>query len=278
MLGALTLVISQSDRRYGAEDLTLAQELAQRAALAVENARLYNHAQQATRARDDMLGIVAHDLRNPLGTIIMATELLQEMFADETAPGRKQIEMVRRASARMNRLIQDLLDVRRIESGGLALERRAEYVKPVVADAAEMLRPLAVAATLGLEDIVADDLPPCYIDPARIQQVLSNLVGNAIKFTPKGGCVTIRAQRETEKEVRVAVSDTGPGIPPDQIPHIFGRFWQGKPNDRRGVGLGLAIVKGIVEAHEGRVWVESRPGAGSDFIFTMPVAQASVGG
>jgi signal transduction histidine kinase len=123
-----------------------------------------------------------------------------------------------------------------------------------------------------LEDIVPDDLPPCYVDPARIQQVLSNLVGNAIKFTPKGGCVTIRAQRESEKEVRVAVSDTGPGIPPDQIPHIFGRFWQGKRTDRRGVGLGLAIVKGIVEAHEGRVWVESRLGVGSDFIFTVPIA------
>ena len=278
VLGALTLVISESDRRYGPDDLTLAQELAQRAALAVENARLYIHAQQATQARDDMLSIVAHDLRNPLGTIIMATELLQEMFAEETARGSKQIDMVRRAASRMNRLIQDLLDVRRIESGGLALERRAEYVKPVVADAVEMLRPLARAAALGLEDIVPDDLPPCYVDPARIQQVLSNLVGNAIKFTPKGGCVTIRAQRETEKEVRVAVSDTGPGIPPDQIPHIFGRFWQGQRTDRRGVGLGLAIVKGIVEAHEGRVWVESRLGVGSDFIFTMPVAQPSAGG
>ena len=125
---------------------------------------------------------------------------------------------------------------------------------------------------LVLESVVSEDLPPIHADPARIQQVLSNLVGNAIKFTPQGGRITIRAERGGADEVRIAVRDTGPGMAVEQLPHIFGRYWQGKRSDRRGIGLGLAIVKGIVEAHGGRIWVESHPGAGSEFIFTLPVA------
>jgi signal transduction histidine kinase len=274
ILGALTLVAAESARRYGPDDLALALELARRAALAVENARLFHEAQQATRARDHMLGIVAHDLRNPLSTILLGTEMLLETAqSEERARERGHIEVVRRAAGRMNQLIQDLLDVKRMDSGGLVTDRRAESVAALVADAVELLRPLAVAASLVLESVVPADLPAIHADPARIQQVLSNLVGNAIKFTPQGGRIAIRAERVGTAEVRIAVSDSGPGMTPDQLPHIFGRFWQGERSDRRGIGLGLAIVKGIVEAHGGRVWVESRPGAGSEFIFTVPVAE-----
>jgi signal transduction histidine kinase len=119
---------------------------------------------------------------------------------------------------------------------------------------------------------VPDDLPPIHADSARIQQVLSNLVGNAIKFTPPGGRITVRAERAGPNEVRVVVSDTGPGIAPEMLPHVFSRFWQGKRSDRRGVGLGLSIAKGIIEAHDGRIWVESRPGEGTKFIFSLPTA------
>jgi signal transduction histidine kinase len=108
-------------------------------------------------------------------------------------------------------------------------------------------------------------------DAARINQVLSNLVGNAVKFTPRDGLITISAE-QVDGEVRFAVIDTGPGIPAEQLPHIFGRFWQAKSSDRRGIGLGLAIAKGIVEAHSGRIWVESSVGLGSTFYFTLPVA------
>ena len=273
VIGVITLVAAESGRRYGADDLALAEELARRAALAVENARLFHEAQQATRARDDMLGIVAHDLRNPLGTILMATQLLLEVLRkDEHPREHKQVGMMRRAADRMNRLIQDLLDVKRIESGGLIIETRPEHAATIVGEAVEMLRPLATDAGLTLESLVPEELPLIQADPARIQQVLSNLVGNAIKFTPSAGRITIRAERGPDSCVRLCVRDTGTGIPPDQIPHIFGRFWQGRRSDSRGVGLGLAIVKGIVEGHGGRIWVESRPGVGSEFIFTVPIA------
>jgi PAS domain S-box-containing protein len=270
ILGALTLVTSESGRQYGPDDLALVEELARRASLAVENARLFHAAEQATRARDEMLGVVAHDLRNPLSTITMVSQMLLETGSSERTTERKQLEIMRRAAERMKRLISDLLDAKRIESGGLTVDPRPEDVATVVGDAVEMLRPLATSSSLHLDAAVADGLPRVMVDPARVQQVLSNLVGNAIKFTPAGGSITVRAEL-AEDGVCLAVADTGPGIPNEQLPHIFGRFWQGKRTDRRGVGLGLAIAKAIVEAHRGRIWVESQVGAGTSFYFTVPV-------
>jgi signal transduction histidine kinase len=271
ILGALTLVTAETKRRYGEEDLALVEELARRAASAVENARLFTAAEQATRARDEMLGIVAHDLRNPLSTIRMASQLLLEIGAPERAMERKQLDIMRRAAERMSRLIGDLLDAKRIESGGLTVDPRPEEVTTIVGDAVDMLRPLASSSSLHLDAAVPDGLPRVMIDPARVQQVLSNLVGNAIKFTPAGGSITIRAEPAPDG-VCLAVTDTGAGIANEQLPHIFGRFWQGKRTDRRGVGLGLAIAKAIVEAHGGRIWVESQVGTGTSFYFTVPVA------
>ncbi|MFL5489752.1 MAG: sensor histidine kinase, partial [Gemmatimonadaceae bacterium] len=134
-----------------------------------------------------------------------------------------------------------------------------------------MLRPLAAGTGIRLDTALDDDLPCVVADAARIQQVLSNLVGNAVKFTPRNGRITVSAER-IDGEVRFAVIDTGPGIPAEQVPHIFGRFWQARTSDRRGIGLGLAIAKGIVEAHNGRIWVESHVGLGSTFYFTLPTA------
>ena len=276
--GALTLVMSDSGRRYHREDLAHAEELARRAALAVENARLYHEAGAATRARDEVLAVVAHDLRNPLSTILMSCAVLLdgvaplEANADTTSADRRPVVLMRRAAERMQRLIQDLLDVKRIESGRLGVEPRAELLGNVISEAVDMLRPLADSNGLGLFNEVPSDLPAALIDPPRIQQVLSNLVGNAIKFTPRGGRVAVRAEALADA-VRLAVSDSGPGIGADQLPHIFGRFWQAKPTDRRGIGLGLAIAKGIVEAHGGRIWVESQLGQGSTFYFTVPPAE-----
>jgi len=269
-LGALTLVTSGSGRRYDVADLSLAADLARRAAIVVEHARLFHEAQQATRARDDVLAVVAHDLRNPLNTVTMAVSLMLETTPPERVEERRQAEIVRRAADRMNRMIQDLLDVKRMESGQLTTDLKPELPATIINDTIDMLRPLAAGSTIMLEAHIEDDLPPVLADAARIQQVLSNLVGNAVKFTPRSGRITVCAEH-IDGEVRFGVIDTGPGIPAEQLPHIFGRFWQAK-SDHRGIGLGLAIAKGIVEAHNGRIWVESHVGLGSTFYFTLPTA------
>jgi signal transduction histidine kinase len=202
---------------------------------------------------------------------MMAAGLMLETTSPERPQERRQVEIVRRAADRMNRMIQDLLDVKRLESGRLGLEPKPESVSGLIADTLEMLRPLATGSSITLESHLSPTLPSVMADAARISQVLSNLVGNAVKFTPREGLITITAERQ-DAEVRFAVIDTGPGIPAEQLPHIFGRFWQAKSSDRRGIGLGLAIAKGIVEAHRGRIWVESSVGLGSTFYFTLPVA------
>ena len=271
LLGVLTLATSSSGRRYDMADVALAADLARRAALVVEHARLFHEAQEATRARDEILAVVAHDLRNPLNTVMMAAGLMMESSSPDRPQERRQVEIVRRAADRMNRMIQDLLDVKRMESGQLWLDPRPEPVTGLIADTIEMLRPLAAGSSIRVESHVISDLPPVLADATRINQVLSNLVGNAVKFTPRDGLITISAER-ADGEVRFSVIDTGPGIPAEQLPHIFGRFWQARASDRRGIGLGLAIAKGIVEAHKGRIWVESSVGLGSTFYFTLPIA------
>src|SRR5687768_3037543 len=270
LLGVFTLATSSSGRRYDMADVALAADLARRAALVVEHARLFHEAQEATRARDEILAVVAHDLRNPLNTVMMAAGLMMESSSPDRPQERRQVEIVRRAADRMNRMIQDLLDVKRMESGQLWLDPRPEPVTDLVADTIEMLRPLAAGSSIRVESHVVSDLPPVLAAATRINQVLSNLVGNAVKFTPRNGLITISAER-VDGEIRFAVIDTGPGIPAEQLPHIFGRFWQAKASDRRGIGLGLAIAKGIVEAHKGRIWVESSVGLGSTFYFTLPL-------
>jgi signal transduction histidine kinase/DNA-binding response OmpR family regulator len=275
IFGALVLVQTESSRRFTATDMALADELARRASLALEHARLYQTAQQATRARDDLLAIVAHDLRNPLNTIFMSTELLLELESLLAMPvEHRHIATIRRSAEKMNGLIEDLMDVKRMETGQLAVEPRPVRVAHIIREAVELLRPVADAHAQTIAEEIADDVPRVLADSGRIQQVLSNLVGNALKFTPPGGRVVVAAC-SVQDEVRVAIRDTGQGIPADQLPHIFGRFWQGQRSDRRGIGLGLAIAKGIIDAHGGRIWVESREGEGASFYFTLPVAQAA---
>ncbi|MEO8335205.1 MAG: ATP-binding protein [bacterium] len=269
-VGALSVYMSESTRRFTAQDVAHIEELGQRAALAVENARLFREAEQATGARDQMLGVVAHDLRSPLHTILMATAMLDEGLEPGAMPQR-QVAMVNRAGERMNRLIQDLLDVQRMDSGRLEIERLPVSARALLVDAHEMLRPLAEKDLLSMTLAVPAMLPMVNADAHRVQQVLGNLVGNAIKFTPKHGSILLKGE-ELAGEVRFEISDTGPGIAADQLPHVFGQFWQASRTDRRGIGLGLAIAKGIVESHDGRIWVESVLGQGSSFFFTLPVA------
>jgi signal transduction histidine kinase len=235
--------------------------------------RLYGEAERAILAREETLSMVAHDLRNPLSTIMMGASSLLTMPASDDQRT-KQLTIIKRASDRMNRLIQDLLSISRIEAGRLTVEARQTDVATLVSEAMDMLRPLAAERSCRLESEIARDLPRVYADSARVLQVLSNLVGNAIKFTPQGGRIVIGARRVGEK-VLFSVADTGPGIPAEKLPHIFDRFWQANHADRRGIGLGLAIAKGIVEAHGEQIWAVSEMGNGSTFLFALPLTQVS---
>jgi len=231
--------------------------------------RLYDDAQKVIDAREEILRIVAHDLRSPLNTISMATALLIEEPGPETTRI-SQLRIIKRSGERMNNLIRDLLSVTTIEAGRLSIAPRKVTVHDLFREAAEMLEPLAREKSLTLAVMAADDLPAVRADPARVLQVFSNLVGNAIKFTPAGGIITLSAAR-TDGPVELSVTDTGPGIPPAQIPRLFGKFWQAKRGDGRGVGLGLAIARGIVEAHGGTIDVRSEIGHGTVFTFALPV-------
>lgn len=270
LLGAIAFVSSTASRVYGPADVRLVEALAQRAALSLENARLYRAAQQATRARDEVLGIVAHDLRNPLNSILMQANLLRRR-AEPGHPSPKQAETIERAAKRMNRLIQDLLDVTRMEAGHLSVEPACVPAQGLVRDAVEAQQPLATAASLELRLDAAPDLPEVWADRDRLLQVFENLIGNALKFTQAGGRITVGAAPR-EGGVLFWVTDTGGGISAEDLPHLFDRFWQARKGQRLGAGLGLPIVKGIIEAHRGRIWVESRPGEGSTFFFTLPLA------
>lgn len=223
----------------------------------------------AIRVREEIVGIVSHDLRNPAGTVALAADLLLEVPLPPEKQ-REQLQVIKRQAKHMERMIRDLLDVTRIESGTLPIHPGPEPLASLVNEALQDFNGLAGQKHITLGQEIDPGLPLVRADRNRILQVFSNLVGNAIKFTPEGGRVTLCASRENG-EVVVSVVDTGKGIAPEDTGRIFGRFWQvGRKTDGTGVGLGLAIVKGIVEAHDGRVWVESEPGLGSSFRFTLP--------
>jgi signal transduction histidine kinase len=227
------------------------------------------------RARDEVLSIVAHDLRNPIGVAMLAAGTLVRSGDEERRSRSRAIsETIRRSLHRANRLIDDLLDIGRIESGRVSIDARAVAPEDLVHDAVEMIAPLAASASLEVACSVAPGLPPVHADAKRIQQVLGNLLGNALKFTPSGGRVRISAT-PFDGKIRFGVADTGIGIPAEQLSHVFDRFWQAR-GDRRGAGLGLAIAKGFVEAHGGRIWAESAAGEGTSFYFTLPVIEESV--
>lgn len=269
LFGALVLVSSSEGRRYTAKDLPLVCELGRRAAVAIENARLYQTAQRAIHARDDVLGIVAHDLRNPLNAVLIAAGSLPR-GGRET----KLAEIIQRAAMRMDRLIRDLLDVTSIEGGRLSLERGRVPAQQVVLDAAEAQKSLASSGAIELRLDVPRDLPAISADRDRLLQVFENLVGNAVKFTPRGGRITLGAVPR-EGEVLFWVENTGAGIPAEDLPHLFDRYWRAENGRCGGAGLGLAIVKGIVEVHGGRIWVESTLGRGTTLYFTVPLGSAA---
>jgi len=227
-------------------------------------------AELLAHAREDVLGLVAHDLRNPLNLIITTTDLL---LGEKIEPARQHdlLEVAMRAGKQMNRLIEDLLDTVRLQAGKFSLDLEDLPVASIFRQASESLGPAAEKRDVRLDIIPPGDGVVVRADPLRVSQLVGNLVGNAIKFTPEKGSVTLKAAANGDR-VLVQVTDTGPGIRPSDIPHLFDNFWQARRNDHRGVGLGLAIAKGVVEAHGGKIWAESTEGAGSTFSFTLPMA------
>jgi signal transduction histidine kinase/CHASE3 domain sensor protein len=250
------------------EDVPLAEEVARRAALAVDNARLYQKSQQAVAAREDVLTVVSHDLRSPLTTVSMAASLLLE--DDLTPEQRQELESVRAATHAMRRLIEDLLDAARIEGGRLPLQIEEVAFEEIVDEVVAVLRPQAEEKQQRLVTRISPDLPTLNADPKKLHQVLSNLIGNAVKFTPRHGLISLTA-KQVDSRIAVTITDSGPGIEADNLEAIFTPYWQGGGAERIGAGLGLAIVKGIVEAHGGAISAESDPGEGTTFRFEIPI-------
>lgn len=274
VLGAITMVrCGDGAPAYAPDDLALAEVLASHAALAVDNARLYHDAQRTTRLRDEVLGVVSHDLRTPLSVIAMCASALNDGPPSAPERVRELSSIIHESTGWMQRLVSDLLDIASIEAGKLSMELEPTDVSAILARAREMFAHAAADGSLRLEVEVSEPLPRAHADGERVLQVLANLVGNAIKFTPPGGRVRIRA-RDAGDALELAVEDSGAGIPEADVPHLFDRFWHaGRPGAVRGTGLGLAIAKGIVDAHGGRIRVETARGAGTTFTFTIPVAR-----
>jgi signal transduction histidine kinase/ActR/RegA family two-component response regulator len=267
-------------------DVEFARSLADRISLELERARSFSQTRRAVAASDRAVGIVSHDLRNPLSTIqICATALLDP----EPPPleGIRQMgRIIQRSAAWMQQIAQDLLDRSSLDAGRLALEREPTSASAVIGSAQVIFAPVAEEHELEFVVESGADLPPVNADPRRLQQVLSNLLSNAMKFTPAGGCVVLSARVASAEEaaevwtsgtppagVRFTVSDTGPGIPAADLVHVFDWFWHSRAEGRTGTGLGLAIAQGLIVAHHGFLHVESVPGEGSSFWFTMPAAE-----
>jgi signal transduction histidine kinase len=272
LLGTMGLGLDDPSRRYGVDDVRLADELARRIAIAVDNARLYAVAQRATHLRNEILGVVSHDLRNPLSVIAMCGARLAGEDDLDRAGAADIGQTIQEAAAWTQRLVADLLDIASIEAGKLSVQKRRHDPVIIAAKSAVALEHLATERGVELELITPDTVTAVAVDEQRIVQVLSNMIGNALKFTNRGGRVSVEVAQEGNT-VRFSVRDTGSGIPAEHLPRVFDRFWQADQRASiRGSGLGLSIAKGIVDAHGGRIWVESAVGAGSAFHFTVPLA------
>ncbi|HEU0032983.1 MAG TPA: HAMP domain-containing sensor histidine kinase [Kofleriaceae bacterium] len=229
-------------------------------------------ARREAAARQEMLAVVSHDLRNPLNVIVMGSNVLSEMIEDTeaTAPVRRHVQSLARAADRMTNMIEEILDSARIDAGTLVLHKQACHARELLDSAVEMLQPRAASRSIQLRVECEQDVIVAA-DSERVVQILSNLIGNALKFTHEDGEVVARCELDRAM-VTFEVRDTGPGIAAEQIPRIFDRYWQAEGGSRAGIGLGLYICKYLVEAHGGRIWVESTPGDGSSFRFTLPRA------
>jgi signal transduction histidine kinase len=229
---------------------------------------------EALKARQDMMAIVAHDLRNPINSLVLRSRLIAskvrgaDAFQEEL---RRDLQRIDRTAYQMTKLIGDLNDVTKLQSGRLALERERCTVTEALELAVETIRPLAKEKQIDFTVHLEQSLPALIADRARIGQVLNNLLGNAVKFTAGGGRIELKAEH-VDRDVLFSIRDSGPGIPADALPRLFEPYWQVNKT-RSGMGLGLFIAKMLVDGHGGRIWVESTMGQGTTFYFTLPALQ-----
>ena len=269
IVGAITLSTSVG-RTLTADDVRMAEDLARRAAVAIDNARLYEEAQRALRAREEILAVVTHDLRTPLSAVVAGASLL--ISIDSVDPDGSRIrhrgETIQRSAQHMLRLVKDLTDLAQIDAGRLAVERTLEHPATVANEVLAALEPVVRRRGGTLQLRINTDLPLVSMDRDRVRQVLANLVGNASKV----GASEISIGAELcRRDVRFWVADNGPGISPQDLPHMFDRYFRARGTQYKGSGLGLPISNGIVKAHGGHMWIESTVGVGSTFYFSVPL-------
>ena len=271
--GAITFVSAESGREYVEDDLRFAREIASRASLAVENARAYARANEASRLKDEFLATLSHELRTPLNAVLGYARMLRlgSLSPEKTRPA---LEIVERNATALKQIIEDVLDVSRIVAGRLRLNVQPVDLPTIASESCATVMPAAEAKGVRLEAVLDPLTTPVSGDPDRLRQIVWNLLSNAIKFTPRGGKVQLRLAR-VNSHVEITVSDTGRGIDPDFLPFVFDRFRQADATFSReqgGLGLGLAIVKQLTELHGGTVVASSGgPGTGATFAVKLPL-------
>jgi len=272
-LGALTFVTAESNRHYTNDDLRFAEDIASRAALAVENARSYEQVQQANRLKDEFLATLSHELRTPLNAILGYARMVRGGMMDGEKVTRA-LETIERNSIALTQMVDDLLDVSRIVSGKMRLNVQPVDLPLVLHDAVQTITPAADAKRIAIQTVIDPHVSPIAGDPDRLRQIVWNLLTNAVKFTPKEGRIQLRLER-INSSVEITISDTGIGLGAEFLPHLFERFRQadsGMSRQHGGLGLGLAIVRNLVEMHGGRVSASSDgPGTGATFRVRLPV-------
>jgi signal transduction histidine kinase len=271
VLGAILLYGTTSGRDTGEVDVTLVQEIASRAAIAVDNAMLYQEARRAIEARDNLMAIVSHDLRNSLSLAMMSAAVLDgaALHDERRERAKERVASLRKGLGQMRRLIEDLLDFASLEAGQLSLICVEHDAAALVNESLEAFQESAEQKGIKLEGRVPSAPSRLVCDGDRIRQVISNLLGNALKFTPQGGSVVLSAA-DAGDAVEFTVSDTGCGIPPDELPRVFEAYGRAARSRHGGRGLGLFISRGVVESHGGAMWVESTDSLGTTFRFRIP--------
>jgi len=274
-LGRLTFGSTRAGRGYGIFDVVTAMDFAQRVSAALDHAVLLQRTRRAASQRDQLLATVSHDLRNPLAAILVGTQgLLAAPAGGASSGSRARLEAIRRSAQRMNRLAEDLLAVAELERGGIALRRNRDSAAELLREVGQLFEPVALQRSQTLTVVVPDPDIAVECDSDRIVQVLSNLIGNALKFTPDGGHIRVEARRRGS-DVELSVTDDGPGIRAQDLQRVFEPRWRADPAAQPGMGLGLAIARELVSAHGGRIGAESTLGAGARFFFTLPLSAAA---
>jgi signal transduction histidine kinase len=269
-LGTLTIFGNAAHDAHVSTDLV--RELARHMASAIENGRLYRAALAAAREREQILALVAHELKNPLGVILMSTARARMGAGVQRCTCcQHELDVIFRSASRMKKLVSDLLDLASIDAGRLAMKPTSCAPASLVRAAIRDVSSAATAAGIAIVEDLEANLPLAWVDGDRISQVLVNLLTNATKFTPRGGRVRVRAAR-VDGEVVIAIEDCGSGIAPGDLERVFDRFWQASDTAKLGTGLGLGICKSIIDLSGGRIWAQSTVGVGTTFYFSIPAA------